>query len=192
MSTTMLLTCVGIFAALLFLVYAAAWVVVIVAMLSLAVPTLQHNADLIADCVGAAQWVAFVILFAGLALLLVLVWASRIFPFVGLLLKITFTSFFLQVMLRQLFLEDPPDMDRTDMACFTASTDPPGRCSLSFDSFKWMSVLISLVVIQCAALYACKCKSSKKKKKRKQQSYQKVDQPVEEEEEEEEDSAALF
>ena len=51
-NVTMLLTCVGIFAALLFLVYASAGIMIIVAMLSLAVPTMQHNADLISNYLG--------------------------------------------------------------------------------------------------------------------------------------------
>ena len=179
---TMLLTCGGIFMALLFLVYAAAGVVAIVALLSLAVPTLQHNADLIATWLGAPQWVAYALLAAGLLLLVGLIYLSRIFPLIGLLLKVGFTSLFLQIMLRQLYLEDPPKMDRLDMACFSASSDPPGRCALAFDSYIWMGALVLLVVIQCYALYACRCKRKKKRK-----AYEQVDRRAAHEEEEEEE-----
>ena len=183
-SVTMLLTCVGIFAALLFLVYAAAGIMIIVAMLSLAVPTMQHNADLVANYLGAPQWVAFLILFAGLGVLLLLIYLSRIFPLVGYLLKIVFTSFFLQVMLRQLYMEHPPDMDRTDMACFNASTDPPGRCSVAFDSAAWLAALLVLIAVQTYALYACRCR----RKKPKSVDYQQV-APSTAAEGEEEDTA---
>jgi hypothetical protein len=162
MGTTMLLTVVGLLSAMLFLVYAAAWIMVIVAMLSLAVPTLQHNADLIANWLGAPQWVGLVLLGAGILLLLLMIYLSRIFPLVGLLLKVVFTSLFLQIMLRQLYLEHPPDMDRLDMACFSSSSDPPGRCALAFDSYTWIGALVLLVVVQCYALYAFRCKRKKK------------------------------
>lgn len=163
----MLLACMGIFAALLFLGNAAAGVLMIVALLSIAVPTLQHNADLIATYLGAPEWMAWIVLGSGLLLLVVLIYLSRIYPFVRLLLKVGFTSLFLQMMLRQLWLEHPPELDRIDMACFTASTDPPNRCSLSFDSYVWIGIFVLLVLIQCAALYACRCKKTKKTKEQK-------------------------
>lgn len=166
-TTMMLLTCCGIMAALVGLVYAAAWLFVLVAGLSLAVPTLQHNADLIAVWLGAEQWVGFLLLGVSLLALVTLVYLSQTIPLVGLLLKVIFTSVFLQVMLRHLYLERPPAMDRLDMACFSSTTDPPGRCALSFDSYVWFGVLAALVTLQVFVLYKCRCKKKKQKQKQK-------------------------
>lgn len=166
-TTDMLLTVLGTMGLFLLLIYFAASLVLLVALLTLAVPTIGHNAALVASWIGVSHWAAMCMLALAVALVAFLVYKSRIFSFVGWVLKIGVTSFFLHMMLRLFVMENPPAMDRLQVACWGSSDkdgQPPGRCPVAFDSIPWLALFLVIVVCQIKLAYVCRRKRKKEKK----------------------------
>lgn len=161
-TTDMLMTVLGTMGLFLLLIYFAASLVVLVALLTLAVPTVGHNSTLIASLIGVPHWVGMCILALLVALVAFLVYKSRIFSFVGWVVKIAVTSFFLHIVLRLFVMENPPAMDRLQVACWgKVDEQPSGRCPVAFDSIPWLVLLVIIVGGQIKLAYVCRRKRKK-------------------------------
>lgn len=146
-SATMAILVLVIMLVMIGLVYVVAWAVAVVALALVAVPAIHHNAAWIAVLFGAPPWAGYLIMTAGVVLLVLLLWAASIFPIVRTLVKCAFSSFFLMAMLRTVHLEEPPDLERTGLACGGGSDDPAGRCPYVLDSLPFFALWVALVVV---------------------------------------------
>lgn len=162
-STTMAVLVLVIMIVMVGLVYVWAWAAAIVALSLVAVPAINHNAAWIAVLFGAPPWAGYLIMTVGVVLVALVVWAASIFPLVRTIIKCAFSSFFLMAMLRTVDLEDPPDLERIDLACGGGDSDPAGRCPYALDSWPFLALWAALFGVLCWVMFQLR----KRRKRRK-------------------------
>lgn len=119
----------------------------------------KHNIDVAAEYLGAPEWASALVLILFISLLAFIVHKSRIMDAIGLISKVGLSSALLWLMLRVLYLENPPTMDQTLFICGTDADVPANRCPVSFDSFTWICILLGIVAIAIAMMYRCRSRS---------------------------------